>query len=430
MPQDIAREAVALVVVVAIAGAGSCSVASASPQDRLFRGVNVGGWMVLESWITPSLYAANGVKGGLGEWEFCATVTAAGGACEHVLTPHWDTWVTEDHIEALHQSGITDIRLPLGYWVLGAGFVKDDEPFVKTGAGWTYVERLMTWTATRKMQVLLDLHGAPGSQNGHDNSGHSTGGIQWTTPENQNRTIDVLVELSRRALAINANATTSNVISGIEVLNEPWTTSLAGGTISLPFLQAFYTRAYNSMRDTGWQGDILISDGFQLQDPSWEGFLAPPAANNVYLDTHIYHAFGGPRQASTPWGNVAYTCLHDVPMLAGMTRTDWVITGEWSLATGPATPNTTAGHAYLAAFYAAQGQAYGPGAWGSAVGNHPAKGSYFWNFRIEDSGVGGGRFQEWDYLLGHTTGWIAPGAGSLQTEFDFSCADFALARHA
>merc|ERR1712000_81152 len=78
------------------------------PQD--FRGVNIGGWLVLESWITPQLYADNGVKAGLGEWGFCQHVGKAN--CSSVLNQHWDTWVTFDHLKTLASVGVNWLRVP------------------------------------------------------------------------------------------------------------------------------------------------------------------------------------------------------------------------------------------------------------------------------------------------------------------------------
>jgi glucan 1,3-beta-glucosidase len=42
--------------------------------------------------------------------------------------------------------------------------------------------------------VILDLHGAPGSQNGYDNSGQRTSNPQWanSTTDNVARTLDIL----------------------------------------------------------------------------------------------------------------------------------------------------------------------------------------------------------------------------------------------
>ena len=58
-----------------------------------FLGVNLGGFLVLESWITPSLFANYSVADGLGEWQFCAQLGPALAA--QVMNQHWDTWVTE-----------------------------------------------------------------------------------------------------------------------------------------------------------------------------------------------------------------------------------------------------------------------------------------------------------------------------------------------
>jgi hypothetical protein len=38
-----------------------------------FRGVNLGGWLVLESWITPYLWSEHQIKGE-GEWYFVQTL--------------------------------------------------------------------------------------------------------------------------------------------------------------------------------------------------------------------------------------------------------------------------------------------------------------------------------------------------------------------
>jgi len=56
---------------------------AASNITEPFRGVNLGGWLVLESWIKPSLYTSNGVKAGLGEWGFCETLGKT--KCEQVM---------------------------------------------------------------------------------------------------------------------------------------------------------------------------------------------------------------------------------------------------------------------------------------------------------------------------------------------------------
>lgn len=72
-----------------------------------------GGWLVLESWIIPTLYSNNSVPSGKGEWEFCAQLGLQ--KCTTVLHAHWSSWVQESDIAALAAGGITHVRIPVGY---------------------------------------------------------------------------------------------------------------------------------------------------------------------------------------------------------------------------------------------------------------------------------------------------------------------------
>jgi glucan 1,3-beta-glucosidase len=71
-----------------------------------------GGWLVLESWIVPSLFSDNNVADGSGEWEFCAQLGKA--KCAEVLAQHWSSWVQEGDIAQLAAAGITHVRIPVG----------------------------------------------------------------------------------------------------------------------------------------------------------------------------------------------------------------------------------------------------------------------------------------------------------------------------
>jgi len=45
-----------------------------------------------------------------------------------------------------------------------------------------YLKRLLQWADEIGLKILLDLHGAPGSQNGFDNSGRR-GDVHWYVNE-------------------------------------------------------------------------------------------------------------------------------------------------------------------------------------------------------------------------------------------------------
>jgi len=56
------------------------------------RGVNLGGWLLLEPWITPSIFnplPANVVD------EYTLTQQLGPDAAKSLLTQHWNTWITQ-----------------------------------------------------------------------------------------------------------------------------------------------------------------------------------------------------------------------------------------------------------------------------------------------------------------------------------------------
>ena len=64
-------------------------------------GTNIGGWMIIEPWITPSLFyrflgktMTEGV--GVDAYTFCEVLGPSLG--NQILRAHWDTWFNESHI--------------------------------------------------------------------------------------------------------------------------------------------------------------------------------------------------------------------------------------------------------------------------------------------------------------------------------------------
>jgi hypothetical protein len=91
--------------------------AHSSPFNNQIRGVNLGGWMVLEPWITPSLfYQFLGKEEGevaFDTYTFCEVLGVE--EANRQLRRHWETWVTEEIIDELAKSGaVNSLRLPVG----------------------------------------------------------------------------------------------------------------------------------------------------------------------------------------------------------------------------------------------------------------------------------------------------------------------------
>ena len=127
--------------------------------------VNLGSLFVLESWMVPSLFAC-AAQPAVSELD---VANGWGGSARALLERHWDTWITEKDFQWMASIGINTVRLPLGYWHLPtehtSGTVYESVGHIYEGA-WPRVIRTVSMAADHGIGVLIDLHGAPGSQNG------------------------------------------------------------------------------------------------------------------------------------------------------------------------------------------------------------------------------------------------------------------------
>lgn len=88
------------------------------------------------------------------------------------------------------------------------------DPYIQGFA--QYLDQGITWAQQYGLKVWIDLHGAPGSQNGFDNSGRR-GPIDWGTDSTINYTQQALQAIvSKYSVAPYAGT-----VVGIEILNEP-----------------------------------------------------------------------------------------------------------------------------------------------------------------------------------------------------------------
>lgn len=109
-------------------------------------------------------------------------------------------------------AGLNAVRIPLGYWAVD---VRDDEPYV-TGQ-YPYLIQAVQWAQELGLQVMIDLHGAPGSQNGQDNSGLIGPVLFPSNSTNAERSLRVLKNLTKEF----SQDSYGGAVTSIELLNEP-----------------------------------------------------------------------------------------------------------------------------------------------------------------------------------------------------------------
>lgn len=145
---------------------------------------------------------------------------------------------------------------------------------------WPYLLKALNWAKANSLNVILDLHGAPGSQNGYDNSGQRTNQPVWATGNfnddasvtNVNRTIQILTFITSEI---------GGMVDVLELLNEA-----AGfeGAQWAAAIRQFFQDAYSEVRNVSRPDmKIMIGDAFLGVD-SWQDFLTSPSAQGVLMD--------------------------------------------------------------------------------------------------------------------------------------------------
>ena len=206
------------------------------------RGVNLGGWLVLEPWIKPSLFTQFAVEDGVkDQWTFCEKLGSK--EAKKQLEQHWDTWLTKADLQALAEGGINHVRIPVGYWIFGD--VQDGEPWV-TG-DLAYLERGLRWIRDLGLHAILDLHCAPGSQNGFDNSGRF-GEVHFADSETQSNGRVLYPNIERALTVIDAltkhfsTDEYKGTVVGIELVNEAFI------SIPLEIVKDYYVQGYEVVK--------------------------------------------------------------------------------------------------------------------------------------------------------------------------------------
>ncbi|KAG0700651.1 glycoside hydrolase family 5 protein [Suillus ampliporus] len=276
------------------------------------RGVNLGGWLVLEPWITPSIFENTGNDDIVDEWTFGEYQDYD--TAKAVLQNHWNSWITESDFQAIAAAGLNHVRLPIGYWAfeVGAG-----EPYI-TGQ-LDYLDMAITWASDYGLKLIIDLHGAPGSQNGYDNSGQRMSYPTWHSNQTNVDRTDAIIKT-----IISMVDSEYETVPIIAPLNEP-----AGydGDDVLSVVKQYWYDSYPYGDSTESNTVELIHDAFQPLS-YWDGFMVD-GYDGVAMDTHLYQVFSDEQVAYTYSQHIEEACSQG----SNLSSFDlWIIVGEWSTA--------------------------------------------------------------------------------------------------
>lgn len=257
----------------------------------MLHGVNLGGWLVLEKWMTPELFRETEAAD---ETYLCRALGPE--RARERLTTFRDTFIQARDFADIAAKGFDAVRIPVPFFLF-----EDVGPYIHC---YEYLDRAFDWAEQYGLQVLIDLHTVPGGHNGTDNSGTCGVSLWASRSDCVEYTLTVLEKLAKRYGSRPA-------LWGIEVLNEPMCSDTAAGrylniheltrayppaephlaaenrSYSLNFLKQFYREAYARMRrHMGKEKRVVFCDAFELD--IWDDFLLREGMEGVCLDTHHY----------------------------------------------------------------------------------------------------------------------------------------------
>lgn len=304
------------------------------------RGVNIGGLFVLERWIVPDFVDWGDSSQIYDQYTFSKN-------CEkfHIcdkLYDHWNEFYDQNDFFEMKKAGLNTVRIPVGHWYFSeiSGFY--DGPYIRPNisiyANNHPITRIINYAKNANLYVILDLHTAPGSQNGFDNSGEQTHdpqpdhwGQHWIyNTYYVNSTVNTNIAMVQYIEYIKNINNIDNIIM-IELLNEPWQ------DIDISLVKAYY---YESMYKIRLISDIpiLLHDSFRgLQ---WNTLLKNFPFENVYFDTHSYQCFSLGDVASNTYDadklkmyvHLMETCALNNMLHYETCTTLPTLVGEWSIA--------------------------------------------------------------------------------------------------
>jgi len=278
-------------------------------QEVVLRGINLGGWLLQESWMCP-------VYGNDREWANLNTIQAMqnrgwnAAQIQELFDTYQDNWITVDDFNWFKARGMNSLRVPFWYrnfmtgesgaWING----DDGSQAVTNNPGFRRLDWTITQAKKRGIYVILDMHGAVGGQSMDHCCGTLGKNELYTNSAYEEATVNLWKALVRRY----KNEAT---VAAYDLLNEPQNNSGYSGANSWEpgSLRAIYEtvrvydRLYKEIRDIDPDTIIIfeaIWDMDTLPNPTWTGTWGngPKGQNkntqwnkNVMYSMHLYDEY-------------------------------------------------------------------------------------------------------------------------------------------
>ncbi|XP_042029926.1 probable glucan 1,3-beta-glucosidase A [Salvia splendens] len=226
--------------------------------------------------------------------------------------------IVEDDFKFIKENGLNAVRIPVGWWI--ASDPNPPKPYV--GGSLQALDNAFSWAEKYGMKVIIDLHAAPGSQNGWEHSASRDRSQEWgQTDENSQQTVDVIDFLTARY----AN---SPSLFAVELMNEP----LSPG-VTLDSLTKYYRAGVEAVRRHSQTAYVVLADRLGAHEPR-ELLDFAKGFTKVAIDVHHYNLFSPMFENLSVQQNIDYVNINRAQQLSHITDPNGplVFVGEWTAA--------------------------------------------------------------------------------------------------
>ncbi|XP_047938782.1 probable glucan 1,3-beta-glucosidase A [Salvia hispanica] len=235
-----------------------------------------------------------------------------------VMKEHWNTYIVEDDFKFIKENGFNAVRIPVGWWI--ASDPNPPKPYV--GGSLQALDNAFSWAEKYRIKVIIDLHAAPGSQNGWEHSASRDRSLEWgQTDENIQQTVDVIEFLTARYAK-------SPSLFAMELINEP----LSPG-VSLDSLTKYYRAGLEAVRRHSQTAYVVLADRLGPHEPR-ELLDFAKGFTKVAIDVHHYNLFSPMFDNLSAQQNIDYVNINRAQQLSHITDPNGplVFVGEWTAA--------------------------------------------------------------------------------------------------
>lgn len=282
----------------AIEGSGfvrahGCAIYDEKGKKLLLRGVNLGNWLLQEFWMNTSAVYGKPYTKRRAYFELRNNANVTEEQAEELENLYEDNFITEADFERIAGLGLNCVRVVLSYM----NFLTADGKSYRFGdreKAFARLDGILGLCEKYGLYAILDMHGAPGSQNMDHHSGDDEHFDLFGNAENERILLSLWRDIARRYRG-------RTVVAGYDLLNEPRRAPHKyGGRRTFDF----YDRLYRAVREEDPDHMIFVEcftfpvHGARAARYGWE---------NVCVEYHIYNLTPFPQRACLRF----YKALHN-----------------------------------------------------------------------------------------------------------------------